>query len=522
MSSARNILLLAAENGALPHGKVGGVGDVMRELPVALARRGLKPAVLTPAYGLLAKFPEARPIASVNVGFAGAVESVALCEIPLDPDAGVRHYVLDHARFQPHGPGAVYCDDGDDAPFETDGGKFAFFCAAAAAAICEGALKKPDVVHLHDWPAALFLVLREFDSASSPLKKIRTVYTIHNLALQGVRPLGGHASSLRTWFPHLAFEMGTVADPRWADCVNPMAAAIRLADGVNTVSSVYAEEITRPSAPERGYSGGEGLEEDLKKAQSEGRLVGILNGCEYPAQPVQAPEWTRLAEVMQSELSRWQGGEGEGRAHVLAAERLAMLPLQRPGTLLTSIGRITTQKMQLLREEAGEGGSTLAALLKSLGDDALFVMLGTGDLDCEAFLADHAAVHPDFLYLQGYSDELSDLLYRCGDLFLMPSQFEPCGISQMLAMRAGQPCVVHEVGGLKETVEDGVTGFVFGGDTPRMQAAGFLDRVREALELRGSSPGRWEEMCRAAAAARFDWDASAAKYERMLYESGNP
>ncbi|MCY4611347.1 MAG: glycogen/starch synthase [Gammaproteobacteria bacterium] len=521
MSSARNILLLAAENGALPHGKVGGVGDVMRELPIALARRGLEPVVLTPAYGLLDEFPDTKQIASVNVGFGGVAESVDLYEIPLDPDTGVRHCVLDHACFQPNGPGIIYCDDGDDAPFETDGGKFAFFCAAAAAAICEGALEAPDVVHLHDWPAALFLALREFDPVLSPLKKIRTVYTIHNLALQGVRPLDGYDSSLHAWFPHLTFETETVADPRWEDCVNPMAAAIRLADGVNTVSSVYAEEITRPSAPERGYSGGEGLEEDLGKAQSEGRLAGILNGCEYPEQPAPAPEWSRVVEVMQSELMRWQGEQGEIRAHARATERLDTLSSRRPGILLTSIGRIATQKVQLLREEAGEGGSALATLLESLGDDAWFIMLGTGDPDCEAFLADHAAVHPNFLYLQGYSDELSDLLYRAGDLFLMPSQFEPCGISQMIAMRAGQPCVVHGVGGLKETVEDDVTGFTFGGDTPRMQAASFLDRVREALELRRSSPERWEKICRAAAAARFDWDASAAKYEQVLYESGH-
>ena len=521
MSSARNILLLAAENGALPYGKVGGVGDVMRELPAALARRGLRPAVLTPAYGLLAEFPEAKSVASVNVGFGGTTESAALFEIPLDPDTGVRHYVLDHARFQPHGSGIVYCDDGDDAPFETDSGKFAFFCAAAAAMLCEGALEEPDVVHLHDWPTALFLVLREFGAAFSSLKQIRTVYTIHNLALQGIRPLDGHASSLRTWFPHLMFETETVADPRWPNCVNPMAAAVRLADGINTVSSVYAEEITRPSAPERGYSGGEGLEKELEKAQSEGRLAGILNGCEYPQQPTPAPEWPRLVEVMRSELAGWQDEEGQVCAHALAAERLATLSLQRPDPLLTSIGRITPQKVQLFREEASEGSSTLAALLQSLNDDALFVMLGTGNPDCEAFLSDHAAVHPNFLYLRGYSDELSDLLYRVGDLFLMPSQFEPCGISQMLAMRAGQPCVVHEVGGLKETVEDDVTGFVFDGETPRMQACGFLDRIQDALELRRSSPEQWEKMCRAAAAARFDWEANAAKYEQMLYETGD-
>ncbi len=518
MSSARNILLLAAENGALPRGKVGGVGDVMRALPAALARRGHRPVVLTPAYGLRAELPGARPVASVDVAFGGATESAMLCDIPRDPDTGVRHCVLDHARFQPNGPGLIYCDDGEEAPFETDSTKFAFFCAAAAAAIRAGALEAPDVVHLHDWPAALFAVLREFDPECSALKDIRTVYTIHNLALQGIRPLDGHAASLRTWFPHLAFDTQAVADPRWPHCFNPMAAAVRLADGVSTVSSVYAAEITRPSDPQRGTSGGEGLERDLEVAQSNGRLVGILNGCEYPAPPVPAPEWARLVEIMKSELARWQGGDGPGRAHAQAVERLAMFSSKRPGILLTSIGRITTQKVQLFREQVGAGGSALAALLESLGDDAVFVMLGTGDPGCEAFLAEHAQAHPNFLFLQGYSDDLSDLLYRAGDLFLMPSQFEPCGISQMLAMRAEQPCVVHGVGGLKETVEDGVTGFVFGGKTPRRQASAFVDRVQEALELRRSSPGKWAQLCRAAAAARFDWDASAAQYDQVLYE----
>lgn len=518
MSSARNILLLSAENGALPHGKVGGVGDVVRDLPAALAGRGLEPSVLMPAYGMLEKFPKAEPVASVTVGFAGATESVGLYEISTGDGSGVRHYVFDHARFAPQGAGLIYCDDGEHAPFETDAGKFAFFCAAAAAAIGEGALEAPNVVHLHDWPAALYLVLREFDPAVASLKKIRTVFTIHNLALQGVRPLDGYPSSLRTWFPQLAFETEIVADPRWEDCVNPMAAAVRLADGVNTVSSVYAGEITRPSVPEQGYSGGEGLEADLKQAHAEGRLTGILNGCTYPQEPTRSADWGRLRDLMRTETSRW-ATDGD-RAHAVAAERTAALSDRRPGVLLTSIGRITEQKVRLLHEETSQG-SALVTLLGALDDDGLFVMLGTGDAGYEAFLTDTAATHPNFLFLRGYSDELSELLYGSGDLFLMPSRFEPCGISQMLAMRAGQPCVVHGVGGLKETVADNVTGFVFGGQTPREQAANFVDRVRDALAFRRSSPEPWKEMRQAAAAMRFDWESSAATYERTLYAIEN-
>ena len=517
MSSAGNILLLAAENAALPHGKVGGVGDVVRDLPVALAGRGLKPAVLMPAYGLLGKLPEARPVAAVNVEFGGTDESVALYEIPADPATGVRHYVFDHARFQPQGAGIIYCDDDGFAPFETDSGKFAFFCAAAAAAIGQGALEEPEVVHLHDWPTALFLVLREFALECAFLKKIRTVFTIHNLALQGVRPLDGHDSSLRAWFPGLPFDEDAVTDPRWTDCVNPMVAAIRLADGVNTVSSVYAEEITRPNVPKQGYRGGEGLEEDLKNAHAQGRLIGILNGCTYPKESARPSDWRQLLEVMRVETSRWAAnGKPPARAHRIAAERLSALSRQRPGTLLTSIGRITAQKLQLMREEIREGNA-LAVLLDALDDDTLFIMLGTGDSGHEAFLADTAQAHPNFLFLQGYSDELSELLYRLGDLFLMPSQFEPCGISQMLAMREGQPCVVHDVGGLRETVSDYVTGFVFEGEAPHMQAVNFVDKVLEALDLRRSSPDQWEGIRQAAAAMRFDWESSAETYVRTLY-----
>ena len=324
-------------------------------------------------------------------------------------------------------------------------------------------------------------------------------------------------------FPNFPFDEDAVTDPRWTDCMNPMAAAIRLADSVNTVSSVYAEEITRPSAPEQGYSGGEGLEEDLKNAYAQSRLVGILNGCTYPGASARSrsSDWDRLLDVMRTETSGWMAdGKPAAWAHPIAMERLAALPDPRPGALLTSIGRVTGQKMRLFREEAGEGDSALATLLELLDDDVLFIMLGTGDLDYETFLADTAAAHPNFLFLQGYSDELSELLYRLGDLFLMPSQFEPCGIGQMLAMREGQPCVVHGVGGLKETVADDATGFVFGGATPREQAGNFVGRVRDALELRRASPGRWGEIRQAAAAMRFDWESSAAIYERTLYGIG--
>ncbi len=137
------------------------------------------------------------------------------------------------------------------------------------------------MIHLHDWHAALLLVLRRYHPAYQRLQQIHCAYTIHNLALQGIRPLLGHASSLAAWYPGLAYESAVLADPRWSNCINLMAVGIRLADAVHAVSPSYAEEILRPSAvTAHGYYVGEGLEIDLRKTQAEGRVFGILDGCE--------------------------------------------------------------------------------------------------------------------------------------------------------------------------------------------------------------------------------------------------
>jgi len=489
----------------------------VRDLPAALASRGWQPSVLTPAYGVFASIPGAALLATIDVSFGGAVQAVDLYEVP-GADVCVRHYVLDHDLFAPRGPGLIYCDDDSETPFATDASKFAFFCAAAAATLSTGALQAPQIVHLHDWQMALFLALREFEPAYATLKKIRTVFTIHNMSLQGIRPLAGDESSLRVWFPRLHFPPNVVRDPRWTDCVNPMAIGIRLADCLNTVSPTYAREILEPNAPERGYSGGEGLEADLKIADADGRLAGILNGCNYPAKLPRKLGWGRLLSAMRSEVTRWIARETQmASAHYLADQQLAKIKTRRPDALLTSVGRVAAQKTRLFREQTDEGVNVLEGILTKLGTGDLFVLLGSGEPEYETFLAEMAATHANFLYLRGYSDHLAQQLYAAGDLFLMPSSFEPCGISQMLAMRSGQLCVVHGVGGLKDTVSDNINGFVFDGLTSRAQVGNFVDKVTQALELRKSSAEDWRQMQQAAAAMRFDWDASAAAYERELY-----
>ncbi len=491
------------------------MGDVVRDLPPALAALGCRVTVLTPGYGVFGALPGGRRIGTLDVPFAGTVERVERYALPATAP-GVEHEVLEHPRFSPDGPGRIYADDPPERPFFTDATKFAFFSAAAASRVVALAAK-PDLVHLHDWHLGAYFALRAFDPRYAPLRDIATVLTVHNLALQGTRPLSATDSSLERWFPDLDYDPALVRDPHAVDCVNPMALGIRSADRLNTVSPSYAAEILEPRDDAAGTSGGEGLEGLLREAAAAGRLLGILNGCRYPPVPARKPGWKRLVAAARDELRVWIARSGAvPGAHYLADVGLERLGRRAPDVLLTSVGRAVAQKIRLLREPVGAHESALDAVLEGLGSRGVMILLGNGDADYERFLAETAARHENFLFLRGFSDALSELVYRQGDLFLMPSSFEPCGISQMLAMRAGQPCVVHAVGGLKDTV-DSSCGFPFGGATLPEQAQRFVATVEEALESRAADRAAWERIRKAAAARRFDWTASAERYLAELY-----
>ncbi len=515
-----HILIIAAENDALPGGKVGGIGDVVRDIPKALAKRGCVISVLTPAYGAFNELPGAEKISSLRVKFGGASESLLLYRVPArEPVTDVNHYVIEHPLFSTCGKGHIYCDDPAGRPFATDASKFALFCSATASAIGKSAFGKIDVIHLHDWHAAFLLILRHFDPACKKLKAVRCAYTIHNLALQGIRPFSGDDSSLEQWYPKLKYKRAQLADPRWPDCVNPMAAGIRLADTVHTVSPSYAEDILRPSEVARlGQYGGEGLEQDLRDARSENRLFGILNGCEYPKKSRPAvTSWSALLDLIHAQLLFMVAASSTlPSALFIAQKRLGNLSGRRPKIILTSVGRITEQKIRLLRQATSSGRSSLEAVLETLGKNGLLIMVGSGDPDYEQFLTESAARHDNFIFLRGYSDTLVNSLYQMGDLFLMPSSFEPCGISQMLAMRAGQPCLVHHVGGLRDTVQDKVTGFAFTGKNPTEPADNLVATLKRAL-IAKRKPEKWQAMRKKAAAKRFKWADSIDAYLKKLY-----
>jgi len=505
---------VAAENAALAGGKMGGIGDVIRDLPAALADLGLQITVLTPSYGSLQKLPGARALGSLQSNFRGINQEVDVWEV--HGAAGtVRSLVLDHNLFMPTEPGVIYHSDGDDRPFATDANKFAFFCAGVACWV-ETLESTPAAIHLHDWHAGTVAVLRAFEPRFECLRQTPIVLTIHNLAYQGQRPFTGDPSSLKEWFPGLDYTPEQITDPVF-DCYNPMAAAIRLADRINTVSPTYAKEILRKSDPERGFVGGEGLEDDLNRAAEQGRLTGILNGCDYSMPRTRPAPWGKFLKLAKTTVGAWKA-EADARVHRLALERLSQLPRRRPPHVLTSVGRVVEQKMRLLLEPDNDGVTALEAVLDRLGSRGHFFLLGNGEPRYEGRLEAIAADRENMTYFRGYSEALGDELYRTGDLFLMPSSFEPCGISQLRAMREGQPCVVHGVGGLADTVEDGVSGFVFRGDTAQEQSAAFVECVGNALTLRDRHPRQWRRLREQAAGQRFEWSASALQYIETIYE----
>ncbi len=528
-----HILMLAAENDGIPDAKVGGIGDVVRDVPPALAAlpdEDVRVTVVVPSYGFLHARPGTWVIGSLVMDFAGARHWVTAYEVPgRKPDPKVRHLVLDCPLFEARHPATgritMYQDDQPGRPFATDATRFAAFCLAAAEAIRQGLFGPLDCLHLHDWHTAFLLVLRELDPAYGFLRPLRTVFTIHNLGLQGVRPLRGDVSSLEAWFPQLAPALAgahpAIEDPDWPECVNPMAVGIRWADAVHAVSPSYAQEILLPSrTPD--FFGGERLQGVLQAAAD--RLVGILNGCEYPERASRELSWPDLLTRLRSEVLTWVVRDKQvALVHFLALERMSDLARRRrPDLVLTGVTRVVEQKSMLLLAKGSSGASGLQSVLESLGEDGVLFLLGTGDPTYEAFFLDMAGRHSNFIFLNGYSNACADMLYRHGDAFLMPSSYEPCGISQMLALREGQPVIAHNVGGLKDTVREGRNGFVFEGWFMNEQVDGLVDACRRAITLKKQHPGLWRKLADQAAKERFLWSESVTQYLAELYRARQP
>ncbi len=521
------VWMVAAECQGLA--KVGGLADVVHDLSQELTRQGHDVRILMPAYGQLADLSP--PRSRLTVAFAGEEHEVCTIpstvgEVPVD--------LLHCPDFFQGDYGSVYFDSAAQGrgPYEDDAARFAFFSAAVATLLLETpAHLRPTVLHCHDWhTGALLLLLRRAPQFSS-LARMPVLFTIHNLDYQGQRPLEGPGrTSLSGWFPAAAFtpapEAGSeITDPATPDCFNPMRTAIELADTVNTVSPNYAEEITRPDAPETNFIGGRGLETLLARCAKEGRLAGLLNGISYdlydpgrltPPFGPDTPGW-RVAKRAHKEALRHQL-----RTLVDAGpEDIAggLLDLDKPvgfgsRPLVVAVTRMAAQKMSLL---AAKSTPSLTQELATL--DANFLILGTGELS-KPLLANLRDRATNVLHIARFDALLADLMYCAGDFFLMPSSFEPCGISQMIAMAYGTLPIVTPVGGLVDTVSHGETGFVVatlgaGGGT---LAQALFETLAAAVKQYYAAPLEVERMALAAMSVRYSWAGTAREYGR-LYRS---
>ncbi|HBF47779.1 MAG TPA: glycogen synthase [Shewanella frigidimarina] len=560
--SVKRVLLVAAENDALHGVKVGGMADVIRDLPPALAICEVIADVAMPNYGFLAQRYHAMHMVDIEVCFAGEHHTVAVYRMPrpqnkddiaavsqTDADDSIAQiYLFDHPLFNHHGK--VYCDGSADRPFAEDATKFALFSLCVATSLVQGVLPRVDVLHLHDWHTAMVAMLRSCVDEFAVLKALPCVFTIHNLALQGIRPFTGDDSSFGHWFPQYMGKLNPIADnslfdPRYDNCINPMRMGIALSDKVHLVSPTYAREVLIPSDYIKGFFGGEGLEKDLIAKCQQGKLVGIINGCVYDeVNNTDEPhhhDYAALLLKAENTLIKWQAKVANVNVidsialtrisqykHALLANTQLLKNSQVvPDTdrfLLTFVGRLTEQKMLILLQPFidAEGQTTTKTVLDVIVESfkrhqprGVFMLLGSGDLHIAKALQATAARYDNFLFLHGYDEALSEQLYQSGSLFLMPSSFEPCGISQMLAMREGQPCLVHGVGGLNDTIIDNVSGWVFNGETLAAQAQALVERVNQVFELYGSDT--WQQVKHNAAKQRFSWDDVAKQYLAKLY-----
>ncbi len=485
---------------------------MVRDVPREIATRGDSVMVVVPSYGRLHQGGVL--VGSLDFSLRGVPYTATLYKVkPKKEFPNLSHYVIHHPEIEAGQIAHMYHHDPEE-PFYTDAIKFIIFCTAVGAAVEQNAFGEIDIIHLHDWHSSLLLFLRAFHPDFPVLRSIRFVYSIHNLAIQGIRPFRGNYSALENWFPGIAYDRKALQDDRYPDCMNLMALGIRLADAVHTVSPTYMKDIMKPSEPPE-FIGGEGLEADLQKAHRGGRLFGILNGCNY--RDVRTAETGRLFPGAIKAIFHWlQMEDKKYKADFLAhtGEKVIELMEHPPKFICSSVARLTEQKFYFYKNSP----ESLYHLLQSLKEvGGIYMLLGTGAPEYEEFFREVSYQHSNFVFINAQSEDLIDSMYLESDLYLMPSLFEPCGISQMLAMRNGVPCLAHATGGLKDTIEHLKTGFLFGGATYTDTLKDLEKVLDQALDLFFHNPDGWEDMRSQARRKRFTWKKSVSQYYRDLY-----
>ena len=463
-----------------PFHKTGGLGDVVGSLATFLHKQGIDVRVIMPKYSTIAEhfLKEFAHIAHFDVPVAWRKQYCGLEEIVYH---GVPYYFIDNeyyfSRLGLYG-------EVDDAE------RFAFFSRAALESLIHIPGFKPDILHCHDWHTALIpLMLKAFYNREPLYYPIKTIFTIHNLNYQGVFPKEVLSDILG-----LGMEYFTEDTLEFYGSVNFMKAALVYAEQITTVSPTYAQEIKFPYY-------GEKLEGLLCNRTNS--LSGILNGIDYDIyNPNMDPYLFKTFD--NSSLAK-----EENKQHL---QRILGLPVIGDRAILGMVSRLSVQK----------GIDLLAHVMEELLElDVQMVILGSGERQYEEMLRYFSSKYPEkFAIRVEFSDELAHQIYAGADMLLMPSRFEPCGISQMIAMRYGMIPIVRETGGLKDTVKNynEVTGEGNGFSFIDYNAHAFLFSVQRAVKIFQKDKLAWNNICLNAMNSDYSWNQSAKAYIK-IYES---
>lgn len=480
--SSKKMQIVFASAECAPFVKTGGLGDVAGSLPAALVRAGAEVIVMVPKYATIKDEYKAQMehFSDFYVSLGWRNEYCGLEKLEHD---GVTYMFIDNERYFARDYPYGFFDDGE---------RFAFFSKA----ITESLQHLPagfecDILHCNDWQTALAPVfLREFYQGLPLYDRVKTVFSIHNVAFQGQ-----FSDTVMEDILGVAHIPAAASQLRCDACsINYMLGALRYADAITTVSPTYANEIQTPEF-------GEGLDGVLRERSY--ALQGILNGIDVAGFDPATDK--RIAANYTVED---RGGKAVCKAKL--QEELG-LEVRDDRPLMVMVTRLTRQKgMDLV----------MYALDRILAGGVQVAVLGTGDRDYEDGLRYFQDKYPGTMAARiEFDPALSQRMYAAADMFLMPSKFEPCGLSQIIAMRYGTLPIVRETGGLKDTVQpyNEFTGEGTGFSFSNFNGDEMGDAVFRAARLFWDNRDAWNQLVTQAMSQDFSWTRSADKYLDLYF-----
>lgn len=472
----KRILFVASES--VPFIKTGGLADVVGTLPKNYNKEDTDVRVVLPNYMCIdEKYrSQMKDVTSFTMQLSWRRQYVGIKELVLD---GVTFYFIDNLFY--------FTGDKPYGDMQMDIEKFCFF-SKAALSILPVVNFRPDIIHCHDWQAALVPVFLKTMFRGYFYENIKTVMTIHNLKFQGMTGMDRMMD-----ITGLQSEVFTEDKMGSYGCGNMLKGGITFADKVTTVSDTYAKEIQTPFF-------GEQLDALLRYRQQD--LYGIVNGIDYDAYNPKTDDQIAFQYSVETVKEA-------KKQNKMALQKELGLPVDGDKFMISIISRLTDQKgLDLIDRVMNEICS----------EDIQFVILGTGEYRYEEMFRYYQQRYPDKVSANlFYSDKLSKKIYASADAILMPSLFEPCGLCQLMALRYGTVPIVRETGGLNDTVDayDETNGSGNGFSFSNYNAHEMLSIIQYAIRVYQHERADWDGIVDRGMKSDYSWKQSALTYEQM-------